>query len=45
VSSSEKDIEIEETRKHMDIWKDGSCMILLFGSTVDRVLDDVIEVD
>jgi hypothetical protein len=28
VSSNEEDIEIEETWKHMDIWKDETCMIL-----------------
>ncbi len=29
----------------MDIWKDETCMILLFGGTLDQVLDDAVEVD
>jgi hypothetical protein len=29
----------------MDIWKDQTCMVLLFGGTLDQVLDDVVEVD
>jgi hypothetical protein len=45
VSNSEEDNGVEETRKHMDIWKDETCMILLFGGTLDQVLDDVVEVD
>ncbi len=45
VTSSEEDIEIEETRKHMDIWKDKTCMTLLSGSILDQVLDDATEVD
>jgi hypothetical protein len=45
VSSSEEDIEIEEIGKHMDIWKDETWMILLFGSILNQVLDDAIEVD
>ncbi len=36
VSSSEKDIEIEKTGKQMDIWKDETCMILLFRDTLDK---------
>jgi hypothetical protein len=44
VSNSEEDNGVEETRKHMVIWKDETCMILLFGGTLDQVLDDV-EVD
>jgi hypothetical protein len=45
VSSNEDDIEIEETGKHMDICKDETCIILLFGCILDQVLDDAIEVD
>jgi hypothetical protein len=45
VSSSEEDIEIEEIGKHMDIWKDETCMTLLSRGTLDQVLDDVIKVD
>ncbi len=45
VSSNEEDMEIEEIRKQMDIWKDETCMTLLSGSTLDQVLDDAIEVD
>jgi hypothetical protein len=45
VSSSEKDIEIEETRKQMDIWKDETNMIPLSRSTLDQVLANAIEVD
>jgi hypothetical protein len=45
VSNNEEDIEIGDMEKHIDIWKDETCMILLFGSTLDQVLDDVIEVD
>jgi len=45
VSSSENDIEIEEIIKQMDIWKDETSMIMLFGGTLDQVLDDVIKVD
>jgi hypothetical protein len=29
----------------MDIWKDETCMILLFGRTLDQVLNDVVEID
>jgi hypothetical protein len=29
----------------MDIWKDETCMVLLFGNILDQVLDDVVEVD
>jgi hypothetical protein len=45
VSNNEKDIEIEKTRKHMDIWKDETCMILMSNGTLNQVLDNVIEVD
>ncbi len=45
VSNSEEDIEIREMGKHMDIWNDETCMILLLGGTLDQVLDDAIEVD
>ncbi len=45
VSNSEKDNGAKETGKHMDIWKDQTCMVLLFGGTLDQVLDDVVEVD
>ncbi len=45
VSNSEEDIEIKEIGKQMDIQKDETCMILLFGGTLDQVLDDAIEVD
>jgi hypothetical protein len=45
VSNNEKDIEIEEIGKHLDIWKDETCMTLLFGSILDQVLDGAIEVD
>jgi hypothetical protein len=44
-SSSEEDIEIEETRKQMDIRKDETSMTLLFRNTLDQVLADAIEVD
>jgi hypothetical protein len=29
----------------MDIWKDETCMTLLYGCTLDQVLNDAIEVD
>jgi hypothetical protein len=29
----------------MDIWKDETCMVLLYGGTLDQVLDDVVEID
>ncbi len=45
MSSSENDIEIEEIIKQMDIWKDETSMIMLFGGTLDQVLDDAIKVD
>jgi hypothetical protein len=45
VSNNEKDIEIEEIGKHLDIWKDETCMTLLFRSILDQVLDGAIEVD
>jgi hypothetical protein len=45
VSNNEKDIEIEEIGKHLDIWKDETCMTLLFGSILDQVLDGAIEVE
>jgi hypothetical protein len=45
VSNSEKDNGVKETGKHMDIWKDQTCMVLLSGGTLDQVLDDVVEVD
>ncbi len=45
VNNNEKDIEIEEIRKHMYIWKDETCMTLLCGSIPDQMLDDAIEVD
>ncbi len=41
VSNSEQDNGVEK----MDIWKDETCMVLLFGGTLDQVLDDVVEVD
>jgi len=45
VNSSEEDIEIKETGKRIDIWKDETCMTLLFGSILDQVLDDATKVD
>ncbi len=45
VSSNEKEIEIKEIGKQMDIWKDETCMILLSRHILDQMLDDAIEVD
>jgi hypothetical protein len=45
VSNSEEDNGVKKTRKHMDIWKDQTCMVLLSGGTLDQVLDDDVEVD
>jgi len=45
VSNNEEDNGVEETGKQMDIWKDETCMVLLFGSTLDQVLNDVIKMD
>ncbi len=45
VSNSEEDNGVKGTGKHMDIWKDQTCMVLLSGGTLDQVLDDVVEVD
>ncbi len=44
VSNSEEDNGVDETRKQMDIWKDETCMVLLFGGILDQVLDDVVEI-
>ncbi len=44
LSNSEEDNGMEETGKHMDIWKDETYMVLLFGGTLDQVLNDV-EID
>jgi hypothetical protein len=40
LSNSEEDIEIDKIEKQMDIWKDETCMTLLFGSILDQLLDD-----
>jgi hypothetical protein len=45
VSNIEEDNGVDETRKQMDIWKDETCMVLLYGGTLDQVLDDVVEID
>jgi hypothetical protein len=45
VSNSEEDNGVEEIGKHMDIWKDETCMVMLSGGILDQVLDDVVEVD
>ncbi len=45
VNNSEEDNGVEETKKQMDIWKDETCIVLLFGGTLDQVLDDVVEID
>ncbi len=45
VSNSEKDNGVEETRKHMDIWKDETCMVMLSKGTLNQVLNDAIEID
>jgi hypothetical protein len=45
VSNSEEDNGVKGTGKHMDIWKDQTCMVLLSRGTLDQVLDDVVEVD
>jgi len=45
MSNNEENIEIKEIRKQMDIWKDETCMTLLFGGILDQVLDGAIEVD
>jgi len=29
----------------MDIWKGETYMVLLFGGTLDQVLDDIVEID
>ncbi len=45
VSNNEQDNGVDKTKKQMDIWKDETCMVLLFGGTLDQVLDDVVEID
>ncbi len=45
VSNSEEDNGGDEIGKHMDIWKDETCMVLLSRRTLDQMLDDVVEID
>ncbi len=45
VSNNEEDNGVDKIGKQVEIWKDETCMVLLFGGTLDQVLNDVVEID